>query len=88
MYQQRALLLLRRTHQLAFMKKYRGQDSPHILIETQAPTTEEKEILSFKFGEFTGIDCLHVSELGYRMIISLWILDAPKCLKCIKVKDV
>lgn len=36
-------MLVIRTHQLAFMKMYRGQEGPHILTGTQASTTEEEK---------------------------------------------
>lgn len=87
MHYQGALLLLIITHQLALMKKYRGQDGPHILIATPASATEKekkKKKLSCTTGKFTRLDSLYISELGYRMIISLSILDVPKCLICIR----
>lgn len=43
MHYQGALLLLIITHQLALMKKYRGQDGPHILIATPASATEKEK---------------------------------------------
>lgn len=80
---QRVLLVVTKTHQLVLWK---STDDKMVLTFVQVYIVSighrKGKNVSCRPGNFMGIYCLCVSKLGYTKIISLSVLDAPKCLAC------